>query len=197
MKIKPLVLTALTLTAGLYLPTAGAYVLNSSNQCSAGNADAGIDVGNVSRNLGGASDCWGRIKGNDPGPSGSGIDRGAQTYEFVTKFDVSDGGGLTHEGLDIGLGGTGFPGASGTWFYDPARFSADSFMIVLKAGNGWASYLFDGGDAASYGGDWTIGWGKAISHFSVYATDTSVPEPAALMLLGFGLLGLGLARRRR
>jgi hypothetical protein len=37
----------------------------------------------------------------------------------------------------------------------------------------------------------------AISHVALYGTATSVPEPATLSLLGAGLIGVFLGRRRR
>jgi hypothetical protein len=83
---------------------------------------------------------------------------------------------------------------SGEWFVDESLWSIyDRLVIVLKAGNGFATFELEFNDLS---GDWITAQG--LSHASLYGIigDGTVPEPGTLGLLGLGLLGLGLARRR-
>ena len=139
-------------------------VLDDSVRCGAGNALSGIAIGDVTGDAGGATECFGTFDGNDPGPAGDGFEIFGMLFDFIAKEDTP--GGLA--GMDIGLIVSPDGGAlSGTWEYDPSLFSADSFLIVLKAGNspGFGVWLFDGMDASSFSGDWSVAWGKDYYQF--------------------------------
>lgn len=102
------------------------------------------------------------------------------------------------------------------------RSTFDHLAFVFKAGDSWAVYDFNFTDIffneiavlgnsnfpAPFNTPFTFGgmfntndFNKNISHFALWARDpistTSIPAPAPLFLLGFGLVAVGLFRRRR
>ena len=83
---------------------------------------------------------------------------------------------------------TGFFGAGGSITNTFAGLNASSFTSISLAGyNGLSSVVFDG-----VGGGGQFG----LENISV-APSTTVPEPATMTLLGFGLAGVAFARRKR
>lgn len=175
--------------------------LTTDLQCSENNQQHGISTGDVTGNMGGSTDCWGAMgagnTGNDPGPSGGGFSIGGEIYDFIAKEDYGSGT-VGNIGLVVS------PQAeSGTWEFTPGALEGNDFLIVLKQSNdpGYAVWLFAEGDAASYSGTWFVAWSAGLSHFSIYKGQTSkdrqVPVPATLWLMGAGLAGLGLGKRKR
>lgn len=158
-----------------------------------GNAGSSItDTGDSADVM--TSDC-GPYSGNNMNSDLNGLY--GMDWTLLDDTDSSDG---TNDGIitcDDGSGGCD-GSTSGTFSF--TDIGAAYYLIVFKFDNVYAAFKSNtAADDWLWDTDWDGDEKYDNSHLSVYGTggDMKVTEPGTLGLLGLGLLGLGVARRRK
>ncbi|MBL8705155.1 MAG: hypothetical protein JNM30_09940 [Rhodospirillales bacterium] len=189
MKTRPISLFAALAALGLSLAaaTAQAAVINAGRF-------SGTDCGGA----GGFANCYAET---------TGVSQDAPGSPAIFKLNYGSGSfGNPDFGSFASITGSEFSVSFNTsshvlsWDYTPGASDPEIHFFTIKQGN--SHYLFYDltSPITSFTIDLdTLGY-NSLSHitwFDTGSTTTSVPGPNALALLGLGLLGLGVAARRR
>ena len=140
-------------------------------------------------NLGGSWDV-------NPAEAGPGWDIDAG--DGPTLLDINpDPDFLTYSlnGFTVSFSNTADSPRTVSWTYDNSGSLVTYWHIKYGGQDQWR--VFGDGTPVSSGSWVETGFQQSISHITFFDSGVPVPEPGSLALLGLGLAGLGMARRRR
>lgn len=163
-----------------------------------------------------ATDCYGLVNANESLALINALSWGSN-WTLLDKTDTN-GSGSVFQSLGFTLT-SDVSKPDGNWVLAVSDAAGGlnlptymDLVFALKASNYYAAYLFtgvlvDGLDSGTYHISWNNNGGQiaGFSHMSLYGRvgsgggtpPLSIPEPGVVLLLGAGLVGLGLARRRK
>lgn len=219
LKLFQLSAAVLVMTLGLGVPQAMAApaYCSASTPTTSNGPDNSQATSDLTFNGSNATDCYGLVATNESLTLINALNWGGN-WTLLDKTD-DIGAGSLFQSLSFTLtSDTSKPDGSWVLMVNDAAGGLNlptymDLVFALKAADFYAAYLFtgvlvDGVDSGTYHISWNNNGGQVagFSHMGLYGRagsngggtpPLSIPEPGVILLLGAGLVGLGLARRRK
>ena len=207
----------MTLGIGVQQAMAAPTYCSASTPSTSNGPDNSQATSDLTFNGKNATDCYGLVNTNDSLERINVLNWGSN-WTLLDKTDTL-GSGSVFQSLSFTLT-SGVSKPDGNWVLAVSDAAGGlnlptymDLVFALKAADSYAAYLFtgvlvDGSDSGTYHISWNNKGNQiaGFSHMSLYGRagsngggtpPLSIPEPGVVLLLGAGLVGLGLARRRK